>query len=447
MEPPAQEPNTALGNSSTDDASSSSKNASTGSSSKNNKKIIIILLGVVIALISLVALYLFMSSNAQNSQDTAQKVPEFTGEVVIGYNADQSKGPTAPFGVWGAQGFQIAVDEVNAKGGISGKKIRAVILDDMADKDLSRKNTEQLIVKDKVLAIIGPGNSANALNWIDLAQDNETIVITHIATATEITTKYQDRQRNYIFGLRNLDKEQVRLLVAFGLSKTSGGKMAIIHDTTGYGTQGVKDVTEVLARWGKTPAVVKSFERGTKVEDLVKIIKSAQSAKADSIVFYALSDSNADLLRALDQVKGYDPLVLGTAANGSGFGDLSPELAKKLIFTASIGKNFNEESKALNQKIINKFGKEPTILSSAASGYDVVYMIEAAVKKAGSFDHGAVRDALESLETYDGVRRMYAPPYTKQNHDALGVQDADLSHWVDGELTRIDVDASSLEIR
>jgi len=82
--------------------------------------------------------------------------------------------------------YKMAVDEINAAGGILGKQIRPVILDDQADKNISKANMEQLIFEENAVAVIGPANSANALYWLDLAQDNEMIVISHIATATEM---------------------------------------------------------------------------------------------------------------------------------------------------------------------------------------------------------------------------------------------------------------------
>ena len=367
-------------------------------------------------------------------------------EIVIGYNADQSVGATAAFGVWGRQGFQVAVDEINANGGVLGKNITAVILDDKNNASLSMQNLEQL-VSEKAIAVVGPSSSAISVSWLDYAQENELIVINHIAGASGITTKFSERPRNYIFRIANQDIEQVRLFVAWGVKETNNGKFAVIYDSTAYGTQGVKDVTEVLARWGKIPVFTKSFDRGTSVANLTKIIESARDAGADAIVFYALVDSNADLLKALGQVSGYNPVVIGTAANAVNLWALAGNLSTKLVFTSPLSADFNENAKALNQKIIDKYGKAPAILSSAASGYDSVYFLKAAIEKAGTADKTAVRDALENLGSIQAIMRVFEKPFSKQNHELLKATDAFLAHWVNGKIVLLDEDVSSLEIR
>ncbi len=369
-----------------------------------------------------------------------------TGEIVIGYNGDQSVGPTAAFGVWGRQGFQIAVDEINAAGGILGKQIRPIILDDKNNSTLSMENLEQL-VSEKALAAIGPSSSAIAVSWLDYAQNNELIVINHISGASGITTKFSDRPRNYIFRIGNQDIEQVRLFVAWGIKETNNGKFAVIYDSTPYGTQGVKDVRDVLASWGKTPVFTQSFDRGESVENLTKLLQAAKDAGANAIVFYALVDSNADLLKALDDIEDYDPVLIGTTANSVSLWALAGNLSTKLVFTSPMSADFNDNAQVLNQKIIDKYGQAPAILSSAASGYDSVYFLKAAIEKAGTTDNVGVRDAMENLDSVQAVMRVFDNPFSRQNHELLKATDVFLAHWVDGKIVLLDEDVSTLEIR
>ncbi len=404
-----------------------------------NKKLIISIIVILVIVLAIGAYFFFVQQSGRD-----KKEPE---EIVIGYNADQSIGPTAAFGVWGRQGFEIAIEEINAEGGILGRKIKPIIFDDKADASTSKKNIEQLIFEHRALAVIGPASSVNALYWLDLAQDNELIVFPHIATATEITTKYSERPKNYIFGIRTLDKDQARLSVAWLIKETNNGKIAVIHDSTSYGTQGLKDVNETLTRWGKVPVFVGEFNRGAGIEELIELIESAKTVEADAIIFYALADSTADFLKASEEVANYEPVLMGTAANASILWQLSGSLASKIVFTAPVSANFNEKTKELNQKIIDKYGEAPIILSSAASGYDAVYLLKAAIEKAGTIDNSAVRDALENIERIDGIMRTFFRPFSKDDHETLSVTDSFLSRWVDGEIVIIDEDISTLEIR
>ena len=402
----------------------------------NNKSFWIV--GIISLIVILGIGVLFFSTNkSKQSIREVSREHAFTGEIVIGYNADQTTPTTGKFGVSARQGVEIAIDEINASGGILGKKLRSVILDDKADKDLSKKNTEQLIFQDEVLAIIGPANSLNALNWIDIAQENEVPVIVPIATATEITTKFEDRPRNYIFRGTSLDKDQASFTIAWLIKKTSNGKIAIIHDSTPYGLKGLKDGSEVLARWGKTPVVIKSFDPGMPIEKMVALFESTKKSGAQGIAFFNYADSQANLLKALDQIPDYNPAVIGTAANlAPEFWQLAGPLAEKLPFVAGRGLNMNERTTAFKNKVIKKFGEEPAVATSAQLGYDTIMFIKAAVEGAGSTDRVAVWDALENIDNVQGADILYKKPFSKKDHEAITVNDLFLVHWVNGKIEK-----------
>ncbi len=419
---------------------------------KNSKNRTAIILAVVICLIlgSLLSFFLFNNSQPQDKDLKNQaKAPVFTGEVVFGYNADQTTAGTKSFGIAGRQGFELAVNEINAKGGILGKKIRPVILDDKADKEISVNNMKQLIFEDKALAVVGPANSANALAWIDMAQDNEVIVITHIATATEITQKFKDRPKNYIFRVSSLDGEQARLYGSWIVRKTDSGKIGIIHDSTAYGVQGAKTSTEILKIWGKTPAFVKEFDKKTITDEgLVAIMKEAKRLKIEGLIFNSLADSNARLLTALSKVDGYEPVVVGTAANlVPELWELAGPLSSNIVFVSSKAYEINDRTKALVDKLSKNYETTP-VLTTASQAYDAVYLLKASIENAGSFDNALVRDALEDIDNVQGVMKQYNKPFTKTNHEGINVGDMILLKWIDGKITKIDDDSvKDLEIR
>jgi len=389
-----------------------------------------------------------MAAYFYSDMKRAETAPEEPKEdIVIGYNAPLTVNSVADFGIAGRQGFEIAIDEINARGGILGHRVRGVILDDKGDKELSKKNMEQLIFQDKALAVVGPGNSGNALYWLDLPQENEVIQIVHIATATEITKRFEDRPRNYIFRLSGLDIEQVRVLIAWSLKKAEKGRIAVLHDTTGYGTQGAKDVTEVLARWGKTPALVRGFEKTSTEAQLVAYIEAARDAGADVLYLYSLADSNAALVKALDKVEGYDPIVLASASIAvKQFWDLAGPLAERVHFSSPLYAEYNAGTKRLNQKIVDRYGTPPPTFSTAAYGYEAVLMLESAIVRARSLDRRAVRDALEGTVRFEGTR-VYEKPFSKDDHEGSSIEYVFLARWDDGDVKRLNEETAGLEIR
>src|SRR5205823_945713 len=85
-----------------------------------------------------------------------------TGDIVIGEFASMSGG-TATFGVSSDKGLQLALDEINAKGGVLGRKVRYVREDDQSHAEEARTAAEKLINRDKVVALIGEIASSNSI--------------------------------------------------------------------------------------------------------------------------------------------------------------------------------------------------------------------------------------------------------------------------------------------
>jgi len=364
-------------------------------------------------------------------------------EIAVGYNADQTTPGTGPAGISALHGLQIAVDEINAKGGLLGKKIKTIMMDDKGDKEISKKNMQQLILKDKVLAVIGPANSANALYWLDIPQENGVIVISPIASAGEITTRYAERQRNYIFRTTWLGSDMMRNMIAWIVKKTNNGNIAVINDSTPYGAQGAKDVTDILARWGKIPVFTKSFDLKASTESLIALVKSAKEAGADGLVFYAYSDGDRRLLDALGQVKGYDPVIAGTGAAGNA------SMSGKVIFPLPSVVSLNERTKELDKKLVAKYGDNSSLVFETASqGYDAMQLLAAAIKNAGTLDKTAVRDALESVQNVQGVIKFYDTPFSRENHGSLTINDIFFVNWVNGQKVKYTDEATlNLEVR
>lgn len=369
------------------------------------------------------------------------------GEIVFGFNAALSKNSVANFGIGSRIGFEIAVNEINAGGGILGKQIRPVILDDEGDKEISKKNVEQLIFQEKAAAIIGPANSGNALYWLDIPQDNEVIVITPIATATEITTRYAQRPRNYIFRISSLEKDQARMLMAWTIQKTNNGKIAILHDTTPYGVQGEKDVTEVLSRWGKAPVLVRSFEPKASESVATDLLKEAQNAGADAVMISSLVDSSSAFAKAASKIKDFRPILLGTAANSIDLWELVGPAASNLYFSAVIIDDTDPRAIELAEKVIKLHGKVSPSPTTTANAYDAVYFLKQAFEKAGTTDKRAVRDELENTMEFQGVMRKYIRPFSKNDHEGATALDFTVGHWVDGVRVLLNDEIADIEVR
>lgn len=357
-------------------------------------------------------------------------------EIKIGYNADQSASGAAELGLSGLYGFQAAIEDLNAQGGVLGRKVVGVVRDDAGAPPKSIQNMNELIDNEKVAAVVGPTNSGNALAWLHIPQQKKVPVISHVATATDITARYAKEPQNYIFRVSMVDREQLALLAAYAVKASKNKNIAIIADTTGYGQAATKDLQEILTLHGIKPVGIEKF--GPKDTDMTSQLAKLKAAGADMIITGSLADATAQVLKSMEKMDYY-PGLLSTwgSINTPLINIAGPKLAEKTIFAASTTEDASERAAALHKRLVAKHPNMPAFVS-AAQGYDAVMLIAAAIKQAGSTEGPKLQAALESLGKVQGIIKAYDKPFSKEQHEALGVADFHLAQWKDGRVVKLD---------
>jgi len=358
------------------------------------------------------------------------------GEIKIGYNADQSASGAAELGLSGLYGFQAAIEDINAAGGVLGRKLVGVVRDDAASPPKSIQNMNELIDNEKVAAVVGPTNSGNALAWLHIPQQKKVPVVSHVATATDITARYAKEAQNYIFRVSMVDREQLALLSAYAVKASKDRKIGIIADTTGYGQAATKDLQEILTLHGLAPVAIEKF--GPKDTDMTSQLAKLKAAGADMIISGSLADATAQVLKSMEKMDYY-PGLLSTwgSINTPLINIAGPKLAEKTIFAASTTEDANDKAKALHKRLVAKHPNMPAFVS-AAQGYDSVLLIAAAIRQANGTDGDKVQQALENLGSVQGIIKTYNKPFSKAQHEALGVADFHLAQWKDGRVVKVD---------
>lgn len=358
------------------------------------------------------------------------------GDIKIGYNADQSASGAAELGLSGRYGFEAAIEDINAAGGVLGRKLVAVIRDDAAAPPKSIQNMNELIDSEKVAAVVGPTNSGNALAWLHIPQQKKVPVISHVATATDITARYAKEAQNYIFRVSMVDREQLALLSAYAVKASKDKKIGIIADTTGYGQAATKDLTEILTLHGLTPVGIEKF--GPKDTDMTSQLAKLKAAGADMVISGSLADATAQVLKSMEKMDYYPGLLSTWGSINTPLVNIAgPKLSEKTIFAASTTEDANDRAKALHKRLVAKYPNMPAFVS-AAQGYDAVMLIAAALKKANSADGEKLAAALEDLGEVAGIIKTYNKPFSKTQHEALGVADFHLAQWKDGRVIKVD---------
>lgn len=360
-------------------------------------------------------------------------------DIKIAYNGDMSGTAVAELGQAARWGFEAAIEDINKNGGLLGRKVVPVIRDDLGTPPKSIQNMTELIDNEKVVGVVGPANSGNALAWLHIPQAAKIPVIGSTATATEITTRYAKEPQNYMFRVSMVDREQVALLAAYAVKASKNKKIAVIADSTGYGQAGIKDAVEVLALHGIKPVLVEKF--GPKDTDITSQLTKIKNAGADAVIIYAIADGAANVVKSMEKIN-YNPITLGTWGNLSSlyYRMTGPKLAPNLIIAASTTEDSNERAKALGERVRKNF-PTMTTFACAAQSYDAVMLMAAAITKAKSTDGAKVAAALEDLSGVQGIIKTYNKPFTKEKHEGLSVDDFYLAKWTeDGKIVRFQDD-------
>ena len=354
-------------------------------------------------------------------------------DIKIGFNGDLSASPSAQSGAAAVLGMQAAIDDVNAAGGVLGRKLVLVTRDDSSAPPKSIQNMTDLIDNEKVAAVFGPTNSGNAMAWKHIPNQKKIPVIGNVGSGTAITYPMSAGADNYMFRVSMVDRPQVAALMAYVKKNPASKTVGLMAETTGYGQGGLKDMQEIAALQGIKVADVEHF--GVADTDMTSQLSKMKAAGVDTVVVWAQGTPIAQLVRSMEKIN-YFPLTLTSwAADNITFYDAAGKaLADKPIFMRTVSESRTPAQDKLYTRIGSKL-KAPSSFSFALHGYDSVLIYAAAVKQANSTDGNAVRQALEDLKTpVHGLLKTYDHPFTKTNHEALGAKDFVWIRWKEGKL-------------
>lgn len=310
-----------------------------------------------------------------------------TNEIVIGGIFPLSGG-VAVYGVECKNGIDLAIEEINAAGGVNGKNIVLISEDDEGNPDKTVNAYQKLTSKDGVKLIIGSLTSGCTQAITNRAQAQKVVQIAPAATAPAITDA-----GDFIFRTCYTDPFQGKVGGKFASEDLGAKTAAILYDTGNDYSVGLTENFEA-AFTAAGGAIVSKEAYTTNDKDFNAQLTKIKSANPDVIYlpdYYNVVALISKQLRAqginvpIIGADGWDG-ILGNAGDEVLNGFYSNHYA--VDSTSASVQNF---VKAFNAK----YSKDPNAF--AALGYDSVYLLKDAILKAGSADSVAVKDALASI--------------------------------------------------
>ena len=350
--------------------------------------------------------------------------------VAMSYAADTIKiglqgpltGGSSPMGVSMRDGAKLAVAEINAKGGLLGRKIEMIERDDEAKNERGVQIAQELINKEKVVATVGYINSGVSLASQRFYQEAKIPVMNNVATATVIATQFADQPANYIFRNSANDTIQSTMIVEELIGHKKLTKVAILADSTNYGQLGREDLEKALKAKGITAVAVEKYN--IKDVDMTPQLLKSKQAGAEVVITYGIGPELAQIANGMVKLDWKVPMMGSWTLSMGNFIDNAGKNADGALMPQTFIQEPNTPKRKSFIDAYQKAYKVTRISSpvSAAQGYDSIYLLAAAIKQAGSTDGPKVQAALEDLKApIEGVVTTYNHPFSKTDHEAITI--------------------------
>ncbi|WP_027575453.1 ABC transporter substrate-binding protein [Bradyrhizobium sp. WSM1743] len=355
-------------------------------------------------------------------------------EIVIGTHQDLS-GPIKGWGVPVSNGMKMAVEEVNAAGGINGRKIRLVVEDSGYDPKKAVLASQKLIERDKIFAMVGPMGSPTVLAAQDILLDAGVLQLFPL-TAAEFTFKFDPAKPQERLKFNNLLPyvESTRAALKYMMEWKKFQKPCIMHQDDEYGKNVLDGFNQQLTAMKVQPASITSYKRGA--SDFSAQIAKMKSDGCDLVVLGAVL---REPIGAMGEAKklGWDVTFLGaTPTNVMEVPALGKDVVEGLYAASQFEIPYEDNAKGkVKDWLANykkMFGTDAN--TQAIIGYNAVMTFAFYADKAGKELSGQkMLDSLESGEKFLDIFNSPPTKFSKTDHLAntiTQVQQVKGGRWV-----------------
>jgi len=324
--------------------------------------------------------------------------------------AGPHSGDLAPYGIPTKQAAEMVVAEINAKGGVLGRKVELLIEDDQCKPEIAA-NVATKLVSEKADVVVGHVCSGATKAALGIYKDAKIIVMSPSATNPPLTKsgEYPNFYRTIA-----ADDEQGQLAATFATDKLGAKKIAIIHDKGDYG-KGFADFSkEFVEKGGKAKVVM--YEGITPgAMDYSAVVQKIRKEGADAVIFGGYHPEASKLVAQMKKKRVDIPFIGPDGVKGVGFLEIARKDAEGVYATGPMDVSKYEVNRKARADFQKQYGSEPGTFFD--QGYAAVQALLNAIQVAGSTNYDAVTKALHNSYVETSVGRIKFD----QKGDAEGV--------------------------
>lgn len=348
---------------------------------------------IAFAVVALLAMSMcFAGGDKESSADGAVVKIGFIGPLTGDY---------ANYGTLCRQAVEMAIDEINAKGGVNGASIKLFAEDSEGDSQKALAAMEKLSSSDKVCAIIGPVLTGETFSVAERAQAEGIVIITPSASHKDITNV-----GDYIFRTTPSDGLQGEVAGKYWSQVLGHTKLAVLYAKNDYSQGLYESMSEAFTQDGGQIVAAETFMVGDK--DFKTQLTKLKNTDAQAIY---LPDYTAEMAQILEQAAqlGIDkPFLSGDGFLSEEIYSLAGQYTDGVVYTASARVEESNKNKEFKDAYTARWGIGPD--SFATNAYDATYILVSVIEKVGT-DRKAIKTGMEQVKDFEGVNGIinFAP--------------------------------------
>jgi branched-chain amino acid transport system substrate-binding protein len=336
------------------------------------------------------------------------------------------------------RGLTIAIDELNAKGGVlGGRKFVLLRRDDEATPAKGVTAARELIFKEKVAVLFGGLDTPVSLAIVPIVNQEKVPFMGPWAAGTPITKN--GANPNFVFRVSAVDEIVDKAMLQYAQKTFNAKSCGLILVNNPWGESNEKGLMAAYAAQGTKPVGVEKFEPND--VDVVPQLTRLKTAGADCLLLVGNVGPSAQVVKSLDRMGWKVPIVSHWGPAGGRFSELAGPNAKDVHFVQTY--SFFGKQSAVGDKVLKALmAKYPDVKGpgdvtpavGVANAYDAMMLVALAIEQAGKVDGPAIREGFYRIDTYDGLIKKYSKPFTPATHDAVTENDYVWTQFIDNQI-------------
>ena len=326
-------------------------------------------------------------------------------------------GPASNLGAPEARTLQMLVEDVNAKGGIDGKKIELLLKDSGGSPEKAVSFAKQLIEEEKVLAIIGPSTSGETMAIKNIAEGGKTILMS--CAAAEVIV---NPVAPHVFKVAPKDSFAVDLI--FDQMKKMGiSRIGVLSSNTGFGKAGKEQVERLAPGHGIQIVANEVYDKAA--TDLTAEATKLKSANIQAVLNWSIEPAQAIVLKNVRQIgltipvfqsHGFANIQYVKAAGTAAEGVIFP--ASRIIIAESLPPKHPQKAVVQSYKKAYEVKYKEEVSTFGGHAYDALMILVRAIKEKGLNREG-IRSSIENMKGFVGTAGVFN--FSPTDHNGLDI--------------------------